>query len=73
MRKLFSLLSGLVVGALVGSTLAILFAPASGEEIRLRLVEKTRNLREEIKQAAAERRAELEQQLAALRAPQPKA
>lgn len=57
------------MGALVGATLAILFAPESGESIRLQISERAGRLRQDIMNAAAARRAELEEQLATLRSP----
>lgn len=69
MTRFFSFFAGAIVGALVGATIAILFAPASGDELRLQLRDRATYYQDEIKTAAAERRAELEQQLAALRSP----
>jgi gas vesicle protein len=69
MRRFFSLLSGLFTGALVGATLAILLAPESGESIRGQLRERAGRLRQDVMDAAAARRAELEEQLSALRSP----
>lgn len=70
MRRMLSFLSGAIMGALVGATLALLLAPASGEGLREQLQERVAVVQQEIKKAAAERRAELEEQLAGLRAPQ---
>jgi gas vesicle protein len=69
MRRFLSFLSGGVTGALVGVTLAILFAPSSGKQLRQQMEERVSRVREQINQAAATRRLELEGQLAALRAP----
>lgn len=69
MKKFFSFLSGAVIGGLVGATLALLLAPYSGDQLRLQMQERTQRLQEEIKVAANARRAELERQLATLRAP----
>lgn len=69
MRRFFSLLSGIFMGALVGATLAILLAPESGESLRAELRERASHFREDVMNAAAARRAELEEQLNALRAP----
>ena len=69
MRRFMSFLTGAVMGALVGATLAILLAPASGEELRSQIRSRAIQLQEDIRQAAAQRRAELEEQLAALRTP----
>lgn len=69
MRRMFGFLIGLFVGWLVGSTLALLFAPESGEKLRGELRVRTNSLVGEIKSAAETRRHELEKQLAELRAP----
>ena len=69
MRKLISFLSGAVMGALVGATLALLLTPESGKDLRSQLRERVQMVQAEVQKAAAARRAELEQQLAALRAP----
>jgi len=37
MKRLISFLSGAVTGAVVGAIMALLFAPASGEELRLQV------------------------------------
>ncbi|PWH12521.1 MAG: hypothetical protein DDG60_12710 [Anaerolineae bacterium] len=73
MRSIFGFLIGLFVGWLVGSTLALLFAPASGEKLRNDLRTRSNNFLNEIKSAAEARRQELEKQLAELRAPRPSA
>ena len=70
MNRVLSFLSGVFMGALGGATLALLFAPTSGDELRGQIQEQSARVQEQVKLAAAERRAELEQQLAALRAPQ---
>jgi gas vesicle protein len=54
---------------MVGASLALLFAPASGEDLRNQMQERAEYIQREMKLAAENRRAELEQQLAALRAP----
>jgi len=58
-----------MMGALVGATLALLFAPTSGEELRFQIQDQSMRVQQDVKHAAAERRVELEEQLAALRAP----
>lgn len=70
MKKVFSFLSGALLGGLVGASLALLFAPASGDELRLQMQAQANRIQDEVKKAAAERRKELEEQLAVLRAPQ---
>ena len=70
MNRVISFISGAIMGALVGATLAILLTPASGEEIRTRMQDQIQKIQEEIKTATESRRAELEEQLATLRKPQ---
>ncbi len=69
MNRTFNFLFGAFIGGLVGATVALLLTPASGEEIRSQMRMRVDNVRADVMEAAAERRAELEQQLAALRAP----
>jgi gas vesicle protein len=69
MKGVMSFLSGAIMGGLVGATLALLFAPASGEQLRLQMQDRADRIQQEVKQAAETRRIELEQQLAELRAP----
>lgn len=73
MRSVFGFLIGLFVGWLTGSTLALLFAPSSGERLRSELRARSNGFLNEIKAAAEARRQELEKQLAELRAPRPPA
>ncbi len=67
MRRFFRFVQGFILGAALGALLALLLAPTSGEELRQRFQGEVQRLRAEIQQAAEDRRAELEQQLAALR------
>lgn len=69
MRRVFSFLKGVIMGGLVGAIVAILLTPVSGEEIRDQLQERSIQLKDEIKAVAEARRAELERELSALRAP----
>lgn len=69
MRRIFSFLLGTASGALVGATLAILLTPASGEDLRSELRSRVTNFRDELKEPAHQRRAELERQLESLRHP----
>lgn len=62
-------LGGFLFGSLIGAAIALLLAPASGEELRGRIQSEATRVRSEVNQAASDRRSELEQQLAALRAP----
>lgn len=67
MRKFRNLLSGALLGGLIGSSLAILFAPVSGEKIRSEIGDYFTNLQNEVSRAADEKRAELEAQLKTMR------
>ena len=72
MNKIFSFFTGMIIGGLVGATVAILMAPSSGEDMRGQLQERSIQLRDDIKAVAEQRRAELERELEALRAPRKK-
>ncbi|MCK5315175.1 MAG: YtxH domain-containing protein [Anaerolineales bacterium] len=70
MRRVINFISGALIGAVVGALFALLFAPSSGETLRSQIQEQVITIQEEVKRASSERRAELEQQLTALRSPQ---
>ena len=55
---------GLLTGALLGGSLALILTPAKGTEIRERLGNSFTNVRNEVKQATQDRMTELNQQLA---------
>ena len=69
MRRIFGFLIGIFVGWLVGATIALLLAPQTGESLRGEIRSRSTGFLGEIKDAADQRRAQLEQQLAAMRAP----
>ena len=69
MRRIFSFLLGGIAGALVGAVIALLLAPAPGTDTRGMLRERVVTVRKDVQAAAAARRADLEHQLAQLRAP----
>lgn len=69
MKRIWSFFSGAVMGALVGATLAILLAPASGEDMRSQMRQRIDQLQGELKDAAQTRRIELERQIASMRQP----
>lgn len=67
MRKFGKLFLGALLGGLVGSSLALLFAPASGEKLREEINSYFKNLQYEVNRAGEEKRAELEAQLTKMR------
>ncbi|MFZ5880620.1 MAG: YtxH domain-containing protein [Chloroflexota bacterium] len=69
MRRMFGFLIGVFVGALVGSTIALLLTPESGEELRGEIRQRGESFASQIRSAADERRIELRRRLDALRAP----
>ncbi|MDO9129706.1 MAG: YtxH domain-containing protein [Anaerolineales bacterium] len=69
MRRTLSFFIGVILGGLAGAVIALLFAPESGPELRIRLRERADNLGGEIRQAAATKRIELQERLDTLRAP----
>ncbi len=71
MRRAMSFMLGIIVGALVGSTVALLLAPESGASLRDELRARGENLMADVRQAAEERRIELTNQLRSLKEPRP--
>lgn len=69
MRRMFGFLIGIVVGGLVGSTIALLLAPDTGEDLRSQLRSRGENFFSDVRQAADERKIELRQKLEDMRAP----
>ena len=69
MRRTLSFIYGSIIGGMIGAILALLMAPASGNELRMQVQERVLFIQGELKSAAASRRIELERQLSALRAP----
>jgi len=63
MRKFFVFLVGFLVGVWTGGMVSLLFAPAAGSELQVRIREGVQQLVEEGKSAAEARRHELEEQL----------
>ena len=63
MKRMFGFLIGVVVGGLVGSTIALLLAPESGEVLRTQLRSRGEGFFNEVRHAADERKIELRQKL----------
>ena len=69
MGKASSVLSGLVVGALVGIVVVFLLTPRSGDETRQLVQDRVDAILDQGKQAAEERRLELTRQFEELKQP----
>ncbi|MBT3389366.1 MAG: YtxH domain-containing protein [Chloroflexi bacterium] len=69
MKRVTNFLTGLIFGALLGGMITLLLTPSSGDELRTQLQARAQSIQDEVKTAAAERRAELEEQLSNLRKP----
>ncbi len=64
MGKVSAIFKGFIWGAVLGSALVLLFTPYSGEEVQHRVNDYVGNVKDEVKRAGEEKRAELEEQLA---------
>lgn len=69
MRRMFGFLIGIFVGGLVGSVIALLMAPESGEKLRLQLRNRGEGFINDIRHSADARRIELRNRLETMRAP----
>lgn len=69
MRKTLGFIVGAILGGLVGATLALLYAPESGTELRAQISERAQTFAHEVRQAATTKRIELQERLDSLRAP----
>jgi gas vesicle protein len=69
MRRMFGFLIGITVGGLVGSTIALLMAPESGQHLRAELRVRGENFFNEVRHASDERKIELRQRLDMMREP----
>jgi gas vesicle protein len=69
MRRMFGFLIGIFIGALVGSTVALLLAPESGQGLRAEIRARGAGFLAEIRDAAAARREQMTERLQSLRAP----
>jgi gas vesicle protein len=71
MRRFFNFFLGVVTGAVLGSTLALLLTPSSGNTIRDQINTTLTDIFSEIREAGAQRRIELQEELIRLRTPAP--
>jgi gas vesicle protein len=66
---MFGFLIGVMVGGLVGSTIALLIAPESGDELRGLIRQRGQGFVNQVRSAAQTRQIELEERLETMRAP----
>ena len=66
MKTLGRFLSGLILGSIAGSLLALLLTPASGSDVRKRVKDNILYVKNEVQSAARERSEELKKELARL-------
>jgi|APFre7841882793_1041355.scaffolds.fasta_scaffold106633_1 gas vesicle protein len=69
MRRALGFIIGTLIGGIIGSGLAILFAPSSGKELRDQIADRTKGFVAEIRNASDTKRIELQERLEDLRAP----
>ena len=69
MRRMLGFLIGITVGGLVGSTIALLMAPESGDRLRSGASLRGEGFFNEVRHAADERKIELHQRLEIMREP----
>ena len=67
MRKIGYFLFGSLLGSLIGAGIALLFSPTSGSEIRGNIRSYTMHTVDEVKNAALQKRDELQKQLEQMR------
>jgi gas vesicle protein len=67
MRRTIDFLIGVVLGAAVGSAIALLLTPESGEQLRQTVRERTQELVDEGRRAAAAQREDMRAQLEAFK------
>lgn len=63
MKRTLKFLTGAIFGAVAGSLAVLLLTPESGENTRLAISEKLQYLREQMREAAKEKRVELEAEI----------
>ena len=67
MSKSSKFMAGALLGATVGSILAVLFAPKSGEELRKDLQEKSAQIIDEVQKAASQAQQEMEKEISSVK------
>ena len=69
MRRTTNFLLGLLLGGIIGASVAILMTPSSGKDLQSEIKKYIDTVQGEVQNAAHERRIELEKQLSTLREP----
>jgi len=67
MKKFFSFMAGAITGGLLGAAIALLFAPSSGKILRTKVSEYIFEITDNARQAAQEKKEELEEKFLKLR------
>lgn len=67
MKRFASFILGAFVGAIAGSLAALLLAPSSGRTLQDQITESVNRVNNEVKQAAIEKRLQMENELTRLR------
>jgi gas vesicle protein len=67
-RRFGYFIVGATLGGLVCAVITLLFAPSSGDKFRSQITETSQKIIQDVQHAAVQRRVELEQELANLRA-----
>jgi gas vesicle protein len=70
MKRAINFIVGFAVGGILGAAITLLITPSSGDQLRAQVQSRLASIQDEVKTAAASRRAELEQQLETLRKPE---
>ena len=66
MRTFWKFILGAVIGGVLGTAIALLFAPVAGNDLRERIRDYCTNIRDEVKVAATNKSQELQSKLALL-------
>jgi gas vesicle protein len=69
MRRAISFFIGTLIGGIIAASLALLFAPSAGKNLRVQINDRVQGMVTSIRQAANTKQIELQERLQALRAP----
>jgi gas vesicle protein len=69
MRRALGFFIGTLIGGIFGATVALLFTPSAGKDLRIQINESAQGLAANIRHAANSKRIELQERLETLRAP----